>query len=115
MNKLTALFSALKAGNELANSSTWKNRQAFVAALVALAGAGLVLARSFGFPLDVSSEDVAAIAGGLASVFGLFNGYLAMATSARVGLSGASEPDAAAGGDSNGGNPPDANGTNTGL
>lgn len=86
MNALSAIFRALRAGEELKNAATWKNRQNAASALVTLLGAALVLAQTAGLKLDISPDDLALIAGGIAAIGGLLNAGITTATSAKIGL-----------------------------
>lgn len=93
MKALSALFRALRAGEELANADTWKNRQNAANAILALLGALLALAQSFGINLDIPPSDLAVVASGIAIVGGLLNAYLTTSTSARIGLPPVNQPD----------------------
>lgn len=83
---LTHLFSVLRAGQELSNSETWKNRSvainAVTALLMALAGA----AKGFGYEIPMDESTAALLAGGVLGVVALYNAFMLVATSARVGL-----------------------------
>lgn len=81
------LINALKAGEELKNSETLKNVQATTAALVTIAGAGFMVLGWVGVDLNVTTEQLTAIAGGVATIIGMFNSYSTIATSKRVGVS----------------------------
>ncbi|WP_041646661.1 hypothetical protein [Aromatoleum aromaticum] len=81
MHKLLAALAALRHGASLADPAGWKSRQNTLNVLVALIGAVLVL-----YPMGISHDDIAAIAGGLAAVLGLLNGYLTTATTTKLGL-----------------------------
>ncbi len=86
MNKLSAILAALRYGSSLTDSATWKHRQNLLNALVGLLGAAAVLAGLFGVNLNVSSEDIASIAGAIATVYGLLNPVLTTATTDKIGL-----------------------------
>lgn len=79
-------FRVLRAGVELSNAETWKRRQVLVNALAALLGALVALAAAFGHPLAIDSDGVNAVAGGIATVVGLFNGWATVATTTRIGM-----------------------------
>lgn len=89
MNKIGALWRALQAGEQLANSATWKNRQIAANAVLALLG----LAAAFMPQLGVSHDDMETIAAGIAVIGGVLNAALTTATSRTVGLSPASGTD----------------------
>lgn len=79
------LFEAMKAGKELSNPATWKNRQtAFNLLVVVLTAVAYLsnLATGVTIPDDV----VKAAAEIIAIVLGLVNAYLTTATSKKVGL-----------------------------
>lgn len=84
METIKALFRALRAGEQLADSATWKQRQNAASAILVLLGCIAPFLGRFG--ITVGAEDMAAVAGGIAAVGGLFNAYLTTATSKTVGL-----------------------------
>ncbi len=85
--RIAALWAVLRRGRELAGAETWKSRQAAASALTAILGALAPF-----LPIEVSNEDLLAIAGGVAAVGGLLNAYLVLATSRRVGVPAGGEP-----------------------
>ncbi len=96
MRRLAALLRVLRAGEELAHVETWKVRQNAINALFALLGALAVLLPVLGVRLEVSDEDLLAIAGGIAAVGGVLNAWLTTATTRRIGLGVCPGADAAA-------------------
>jgi hypothetical protein len=84
----------MKAGEELQDSASWKNRQTTTNSLIAIVGLCVTLAGYAGYKIDVSNDDLMAIAGGIAIVLGLCNSALTTATSKRVGLSAGVVPSA---------------------
>lgn len=86
MNKLSAFLAVLRYGSSLTDSATWKVRQNLVNALIGLLGALAVVATLFGVDLNVSTDDLMAIAGGIASIWGLFNNYITTATTDKIGV-----------------------------
>lgn len=99
MGKFMAALAALRYGSSLTDPAIWKNRQILLNALIGLLGA---VAYFLPAGMEMSHEDVLAIAGGVAAVGGLLNGYLTAATSTKVGLpprnTAAGEPGGDAGG-----------------
>lgn len=81
MNRIFAVIEVLYRGKELANAEAWKRRQVILGALTALLPALAIVAG-----VDLSDADVQAIAAGVAALAGCVQSYLAVATSARVGL-----------------------------
>lgn len=103
MNGLTAIFSAVRAGKELTNASTWKHRQAATTAIVSLVAAGFAIAKFLGLDVSVSDGDIQTAAAGIVAVHGMVSVVLTYATSAKVGLPSQAE----AGGGENGPDGPD--------
>ena len=93
IDKIRAAIVVLRHGEELTHAELWKSRQNLTNVLVAILGAVAVFV-----PVEMSADDVVAIAGGIAAVSGLFNSYITTATSKRVGLpAGGRDPDGPSG------------------
>ncbi|UOA07794.1 hypothetical protein [Methylobacter sp. S3L5C] len=75
------LCRALQAGESLADPAAWKNKQLCVNAILAI----LYLLVKF-LPVELSPDDLDAIASSIALIGGLINSYLTVATSDKVGL-----------------------------
>lgn len=86
-SRVAAIWAVLMRGRELAGADAWKNRQAAASALAAILGALAPF-----LPIEVSNDDLLAIAGGVAAVGGMLNAYFVLATSRRVGLPAGGEP-----------------------
>ena len=85
--RLLSYFKALQEGVELAKADTWKNRATAVNALVVFLTALAGLAPQFGWDFShVSQETLTALAGGIFAAASLFNGYVHLASSKKVGL-----------------------------
>lgn len=84
---ISEAIKALQAGEELKNSETWKNLQVTTGAVAAIAGAAFMVLGWVGVDINVTPEQVTAIAGGIAGILGVFNTYTTLATSKRVGVS----------------------------
>jgi hypothetical protein len=82
---ISEAIKALKAGEELKNAETWKNVQATAGAVSAVFGAVIMVLGWVGVHLNVTTEELTYIAGGVAGILGVFNGYTTLATSKRVG------------------------------
>ncbi len=80
MNKFAAIWKALQAGEQLANSATWKNRQLAMNSLLTV----MAVFTAF-YPGVASHEDLSAIAAGIAAVAGVFNAYFTTATTDKIG------------------------------
>ena len=85
---LMSAMDCLKAGKQLENSAVWKNR-ATAANLVAVIFASLIsIGKTTGkLQLDISDEDQHQIAVAVVILFGMFNSFMHLGTSASVGLS----------------------------
>jgi hypothetical protein len=86
MSKLFSLIDVLYQGKTLSDPALWKNRQSLTNALTALLGALAGLLPAIGVDLEVTHEQIMAITGGIVAIAGVFNGYLTIATSDKVGL-----------------------------
>lgn len=83
---ISELFSALRAGDQLRNSTSWKNVQLTTGAVSALLGAVVVVLPYVGVHFEITQEQILGLAGGIAAVLGMFNSYTTAATSKTVGL-----------------------------
>lgn len=83
MIPIPAFMRAIKSGEELANSATWKNRQALVTTITALLLAGAEIARACGVDVPFADDQITAITG--AVIVLVFNVWATFATSRRVG------------------------------
>ena len=81
MTKFGAIFAALRYGSSLTDPAIWKQRQNLINALIGLLGAVAIF-----LPVEVSSDDLSAIAGGVAVLGGLLNAYLTTATTDKIGV-----------------------------
>ena len=106
MNTLGRIFAlpdflkALKAGEELTNAATWKNRQALVNALSALLIPAAAIARAYGYPVPLNDDQILQLVGIIAVL--VFNIWATYATTSRVGLPSRVEPAPASGVDGSG-------------
>jgi hypothetical protein len=83
---VTDIFSAMRAGKELANAETWKRAQVRTAAIVALLSAALGIAKAFGIEIPLTPEEINAIALVIGLVGGLFMGVATLVSTSRIGL-----------------------------
>jgi hypothetical protein len=83
---LSDLIRALKAGEELENSTTWKNIQATANSSAVVLAAIVAAFKMVGIELHVTPEELTYIASGVAGVLGVFNTYATIATSKKVGI-----------------------------
>lgn len=79
--KLFAAANAVKAGESLQDPSKWKNVQLLMLPF------GVILAAIFNFAgIDITEAQLNAVNYGLATLGVIINGYLTVATSAKVGI-----------------------------
>ena len=83
------IFRVLRAGQEITNAETWKNRQALTAAIFTIlsgaAGISVLLGVQIPVPTDPTTIQNASVFLGMVG-FGLFNLWATYATTSRVGL-----------------------------
>ncbi len=90
--KIGAFWRVFKAGESVANPTAWKRGQITVAMLVTLGGAVLALLDTFGVHVDMSTDQLASIFGGVLTVVGLFNHAVTVASSDKIGGLGGADP-----------------------
>ena len=83
---LIDLFRALQAGKELANAATWKKSQLWTSNLTILLGCAVSIAAAAGHPLPLTGDQITTLVSGLAVLVGLFNSYVTVASTAKLGL-----------------------------
>lgn len=83
MSKLLAFLDLFRKGSAVADPAVWKDRGGATIALAGLIGALVQVARLYGYQLPLDEDGVLAVAGGVATVVGLFVTY---ATSDKVGV-----------------------------
>jgi len=82
---ITSAFSVLSTGKALEHAEAWKNTQAILALLTAVA----CFASATGHPLPITNDELGSIAIGTS---GIVSAYLTYATSKKVGLSSSKTP-----------------------
>jgi len=80
------LWRALQAGEQLKDTVTWKHRQDTASRIVALLGLVVLVLPYVGVKVEISQDDLIAIAGGCAAVLGIINSIGVLATSKKVGI-----------------------------
>lgn len=83
MKKLFAYLEVFRRGAAVSDPALWKNRSGLAIALAGLIAALVHLAKAYGHEIPLDEESILALAGGIATVVGLFVTY---ATSDKVGL-----------------------------
>lgn len=86
IEEFKAFFTVFQQGKQLANATTWKNRQMAAGAIAGVLGSALVIAKGFGYAIPLDQDTVEALAGGIAAAYSAVNVVLTAATSARVGV-----------------------------
>jgi hypothetical protein len=93
MNKLLALLSVYHKGSIVANPTAWKNGQITASMLAGLLGAVIALAKTFGYSLPLSDDQLLTIGGSIIAVAGLFlNPTATIVSSDKVGLPSSDNP-----------------------
>jgi len=82
--KISALWRVFRAGESVADPVAWKRGQITVAMLTTLGGAVLALLQAFGVEIQISADQLAAIAGGLLAVVGVFNHVTTVASTDKI-------------------------------
>ena len=90
MDKIIAVVNALKAGEQLENSATWKNRTMLINVFLVL----ITTIVQFVPQLNLTDADAQSIASGAAILAGTINTYMHAATSKTVGIGTAAQPTA---------------------
>ena len=83
---LKQALNALQAGEQLSNSAGWKVKQNIVNSVGVILGFVALLLPYVGVNIEISNEDIIAIAGGIAAVGSMFNGYFTTATTDKIGM-----------------------------
>lgn len=86
LSAIGALWRVFRAGEAVANPVAWKQGQITVNALVALLAAVAAAAKGFGYDLQITDDQMAAIAGG---VLAAVNWVCTVVSTDKVGLTGA--------------------------
>jgi hypothetical protein len=86
IQEFQAFFTLFQQGKSLTDSGTWKNRTVAMNTLVAVLGAGTVVAKGFGYDLSLDSETVHNLAAGVVAAVTIANSVMHVITSDKVGL-----------------------------
>ena len=94
MGKILAALQVYRKGNVVANPTAWKNGQVTASVVAGLLGALIALAKTFGYTLPLSDDQLLTIGGAIVAVAGLFlNPTATVISSDKVGLSAGNESD----------------------
>ncbi|MGZ5029021.1 MAG: hypothetical protein ACXWAT_00970 [Methylobacter sp.] len=86
LNILLAISPALESGKTLENAAGWANVATATHALVVVFGFLLVAAKVFGYDIPLSDDQIAKLAGAVASVGGTIVGVLHVTTNPNTGI-----------------------------
>lgn len=82
-----AFFDLFKMGKAVSDPAMWKNRTLAANNLGLLLAACAVIAKGFGYDLQIDKDTMQALAGGIAAAVVIFNNIMHVITSKKVGLS----------------------------
>ena len=80
------VFRAFQAGKELARAETWKRAQVWTINLTILLGSGVSIAAALGHPVPLTPDQITTVVSAVAVLVGLFNSYVTVATTTRLGV-----------------------------
>ena len=83
---ITAILDVLRIGQQLKNPDVWKHGQNLVSLLTTLFGSLVILLHSFGYNITISDADVSTLAGAVAIIVGIINGFITTASSDKIGI-----------------------------
>lgn len=80
------IIEALGAGKELKNAEGWKNRAFAVQSVSSILGGAVAVAGVMGYRIELTADQMAAIAGGVVALIGGASALFGVLTSKRIGL-----------------------------
>ena len=86
IREFQAFFDLFRKGKELTNAGVWKQRTIAANTLAGVLGSALVIAKGFGFDINIDDATVQAASAGIAALVCLGNAVMHAVTSARAGL-----------------------------
>ena len=86
IQEFQAFLTLFRQGKQLENSATWKNRTVATNAVVTLLAAATVIAKGFGYDLQLDDQVVQALGAGIVAAVAFVNAVMHVITSAKVGL-----------------------------
>ena len=94
MGKLLAALQVYRKGQCVANPTAWKNGQVTASVVAGLLGALIALAKTLGYTLPLSDDQLLTIGGSIVAIAGLFlNPTATVVSSDKVGLQSVSQSD----------------------
>lgn len=85
-SKISSILEALDKGKSLANVESWKSGQVTVNILAGFLASLIGVARAFGFDIPVTDEQLLLVASTLMSALGVYNSFITVATTDKIGL-----------------------------
>jgi len=82
--KISAFWKVFRAGESVVDPVAWKRGQITVAMLTTFGGATLALLQTFSIGVQISTDQLAAIAGGLLAAVGVFNHLTTAASTDKI-------------------------------
>lgn len=93
MNKLLAALNVFRKGKVVANPTAWKTGQITGSVLAGALGAVIAFAKTFGYNLPISDDQLLTIGGSIVAIVGVFlNPTATIVSSDKVGLSARDAP-----------------------
>lgn len=83
---MNLLPEVMQKGKAVSNPEAWKNGQVTSNAIAAFLTLVLGVSQAFGYDIPLSAEQINYVAGGLISVYGLYNVVATVATTEKVGI-----------------------------
>lgn len=87
------LIDVLRKGHVLRNPETWKNRQLVVNTIGAVVGFVVTFANFIGYKVSLDGESIAAIGGAVWAIVSLFNSWVTVASTDKIGLPNTAQTD----------------------
>lgn len=83
----TDVIEVLKKGHILKNPETWKNRQLAINSIGVIVGFAVAIANMLGYKVFLDAESIASIGGTVWALVSLFNSWVTVASTEKIGLS----------------------------
>lgn len=82
----TDVIEVLRKGNILKNPETWKNRQLAVNSIGVVVGFAVTISNMLGYKVFLDAESIASIGGTVWALVSLFNSWVTVASTEKIGL-----------------------------
>ncbi|MFZ6773018.1 hypothetical protein ACO0LB_09930 [Undibacterium sp. SXout7W] len=93
--RLSSFYNVFRAGQSVADAVKLKNKQLILNALVALFSGVIGIGKIYGYDFHLTPDDITHIAGVGAVLIGLFNAGATVASTDKIGILPARQPDPA--------------------